>query len=112
MVTLFEKIIARQIPSDILYEDERVIAIKDIHPQAPVHLLIIPKKPIAKIQEVEPEDLFLIGEMIQVAQKLAKEFDIEQGYRLVVNNGEKASQTVFHLHMHLLGGDKLSGTMV
>lgn len=112
MVTLFEKIISKEIPSDTVYEDEKVIAIKDINPQAPVHLLIIPKKPIAQIHEMDSLDLPLMGEMIKVVQKLAKEFHIEDGYRLVINNGEKAAQTIFHLHMHLLGGQKLSGAMV
>ncbi len=112
MVTVFEKIISKEIPSDTVYEDEKIIAIKDINPQAPVHLLIIPKKPIAKIHEMDSSDLPIMGEMIKVAQKLAKEFHIEDGYRLVINNGEKAAQTIFHLHMHLLGGKKLSGIMV
>ena len=105
--TIFEKIIDRELPSDIVFENERVIAIKDISPVAPVHFLIISKKPILGLQFVEKNDLPLIGEMIQVAQKLAKEFSITDGYRLIINNGREAGQTIFHLHFHLLGGRPL-----
>ena len=109
MTTLFEKIIAREVPSDVLYEDDAIIAIRDIAPQAPIHLLIIPKEPIAKVQDVK--ELDLIGKMVRVAQNLAKELHIESGYRLVINNGAEAGQTVFHLHMHLLGGAPLGDRM-
>lgn len=109
MTSLFEKIIAGELPSEKLYEDERIIAIRDINPQAPVHLLIIPKEPVPKVHDLK--ETALIGEMVAVAQKLAKELGVSQGYRLVINNGEEAGQTVFHLHMHLLAGERLSDRM-
>lgn len=109
MTTLFEKIIAGEIPSEKLYEDETIIAIRDLYPQAPVHILIIPKKPVAKIQDLQ--ELEVMGQMIAVVQKLAKELGIADGYRLVINNGKKAGQSIFHLHMHLLGGEPLSDRM-
>lgn len=108
MVTIFEKIINKEIPAIILYEDDEVIAIKDKFPKAPVHLLIISKKVISSFQEIEKKDLPIIGRMIEVSQKLAKEFKIENAYRIVTNIGEKAGQSIFHLHFHLLGGKTLS----
>jgi len=107
MVTLFEKIINRELPAEIVYENPRILAIKDIAPAAPVHLLIFPKKPIPDLQSVESEDLPLIGECIQVAQELARTFDLLDGYRLITNKGARAGQTIWHLHFHLLGGRKL-----
>lgn len=107
MSTIFGKIIEGTLPSDKVFENETILAIKDIHPVAPVHLLIIPKKPIRSIQEIESEDLGLIKEVIQVAQNLAKEFGIEKGYRLLTNCGPEAGQSVFHLHFHLIGGRAL-----
>jgi len=106
-MSIFEKIIKKEIPADIVFENEKVIAIKDISPQAPVHLLIIPKKKIKDIQSVKEEDSPLISECIKVAQKLAEEFNILEGYRLLTNNGRGAGQTIFHLHFHLLGGRSL-----
>lgn len=107
MSTIFEKIINGEISSEKLFENERIIAIKDIHPRAPVHVLIIPKKVIPNLQSVEKQDLPLMSEIIDVAQQLAKQLNIEDGYRMVVNNGEMAGQEIFHLHFHLLGGKKL-----
>lgn len=107
MASLFTKIIKGEIPSDKVFENERIVAFKDINPAAPVHVLIVPKKEIKNLQDVKPEDLPLIGEMVQVAQQLAKEFKIEEGYRLVTNNGSPAGQTIFHLHFHLIGGKQL-----
>lgn len=107
MPTIFGKIIKGELPSEKVYESERILVIKDIHPVAPVHLLIISKKEIPNLQSVSVGDLPLIGEMIAVAQQLAKEFNIEQGYRLLTNNGEPAGQTIFHLHFHLIGGRPL-----
>jgi len=107
MTTIFGKIIAGEIPAEKVYEDDHILAIKDINPKAPVHILIIPKKEIPDIQSVTEEDLPLIGEVIRVAQKLAKENDILEGYRLLVNNGPLAGQSIFHLHFHLIGGSKL-----
>ncbi len=105
---LFEKIIAKEIPSDMLYQDEYVTAFRDINPQAPVHVLIIPNKNIPTVNAAEAEDEQLLGKLFLVAKKLAKELGVaEQGYRLIVNCNEDGGQDVFHLHMHLLGGRKL-----
>lgn len=106
-MTIFSKIINREIPATIVFENEKIIAIKDIAPKAPIHLLIIPKKAIKDLQSVEESDLPLIGECVKVAQKLAEEFGIEEGYRFLANCGSDAGQTVFHLHFHLLGGRPL-----
>lgn len=108
MTTVFGKIIRGELPCEKVYETENVFAFKDIAPKAPVHILIIPKKEIPNLQAVKPEDYPLIGEMIGVAQKLAKELKIDDGYRLLVNNGPKSGQAVDHLHFHLLGGKRLS----
>lgn len=105
-MSIFTKIIKREISSDILYENEHLIVINDIAPQAPVHLLIIPKKEITNLQAVKDSMVFV--EIFKAVQKLAKDFGIENGYRLVVNNGKGAGQTVDHLHFHLLGGKTLS----
>jgi len=105
--TIFSKIINKEMPAEIVFENDKVIAIQDIAPKAPVHLLIMPKKPIKDVQSVEPGDLELIGECIKVAQQLAKEYETEGGYRLLTNNGPSAGQSVFHLHFHLLGGRPL-----
>lgn len=107
MKTVFERIIQGELPAEKVFENERIIAIKDIAPKAPVHLLIITKKVIPDLQSVQTEDLHLIGEIVQIAQKLAKEFDIEDGYRLLTNIGSDAGQVIFHLHFHLLGGHHL-----
>lgn len=110
-MTIFAKIISGIIPSEKVFENERIIAIKDIHPVAPIHFLIMPKKEIPTLQDLQESDLSLVGEIVVVAQKLAKEFDIEDGYRLIVNNGSDAGQTVFHLHFHLIGGRQLHHNM-
>lgn len=107
MTTIFGKIISRELPAEIVYENEHILAIKDIHPAAPVHLLIMPKKEIKDIQSLEPEDYWLLGEVVKVAQILAEEFKVSDGYRLLTNNGSLAGQTIFHLHFHLLGGRHL-----
>lgn len=107
-MTIFKKIIDGELPTEKIFENERIIVIKDIHPQAPVHLLIIPKKEIKDLQSVTPEDLPLISEMMSVVQQLAESHHLtEEGYRLLTNNGPAAGQIVFHLHFHLLGGRKL-----
>lgn len=110
MTTIFSKIIAGELPAEKVFENERLLVIKDIHPRAPVHLLIMPKKEIPNLQSLQTEDLSLFGEMIQVAQKLAVECQLMDGYRIVINNGLQAGQTVSHLHLHLIGGRSL-GTM-
>jgi histidine triad (HIT) family protein len=107
MTTVFAKIIEGKIPSKKVFENERILAIEDIAPLAPVHILIMPKKEIRNLQDVKPEDLSLIAEIVQVAQKLADEYNIEEGYRLVTNNGIEGGQGVFHLHFHLIGGRQL-----
>jgi len=101
---IFLKIIERKIPANIVYEDEHCLAFRDVNPQAPVHVLIIPRKPIATHDEITVEDAQLLGNLHLVAVKLAKELGLSQGYRLVVNCREQAGQTVPHLHLHLLGG--------
>jgi histidine triad (HIT) family protein len=106
--TLFGKIASGEIPADLLYEDEEVVAFRDISPQAPVHLLVIPRKPIPTLNAVQPEDAALIGKLFLVAAKLAaREGIAESGYRTVVNCNAGAGQTVFHLHLHVLGGRPL-----
>ena len=109
MSTIFEKIINGELAAEKVFENENIIAIKDINPLAPIHILIIPKKNITDIQSVGKEDLALVGEMIAVAQTLATRFGITDGYRLVTNNGSLAGQTIFHLHFHLIGGRHLGG---
>lgn len=105
--TIFSKIISGELPADKVFENERIIAFKDINPAAPTHILIVPKKEIPDLQSLSPEDLPLIGEIVTVAQVLAERFGITDGYRLLTNNGVSAGQTVFHLHFHLIGGRKL-----
>ena len=107
MKTLFEKIIDDEIPSEKVFENERIIAIKDIAPVAPVHLLVIPKRRIPDLSHTTPEDGALLAEVLQVAVKLAKQFGVENGFRLLTNNGPTAGQTIFHLHFHLIGGRSL-----
>lgn len=103
--TLFTKIIERDIPADIVYEDDEIIAFNDINPQAKVHILIVPKNPIPTINDVEKKDAELLGKMILVAKELAHKNKIaEKGYRLVFNCNEQGGQMVFHIHLHLLGG--------
>lgn len=104
MTTIFGQIIRGELYAEKVFENENILAIKDKYPAAPVHILIMPKKEIHKLQDVSEEDSHLITEIIRVAQHLAKEFGIEKGYRLLVNNGEEAGQTIFHLHFHLMGG--------
>ncbi len=108
MTTVFAKIIAGQLPCQKVFENERILAIKDLYPVAPVHILIMPKKEIASLQDLQSEDYSLLGEIVAVAQKLAIEFDITDGYRLLTNSGSEAGQTVFHLHFHLIGGRPLA----
>lgn len=108
MSTVFGLIIQGKLPAKKVFENERILAIEDIHPVAPVHILIIPKKPIVNLQAVEKEDLPLIGEIVEVAQKIAEEKGILDGYRLLTNSGADSGQTIFHLHFHLIGGRVLS----
>lgn len=105
--TLFSKIIKREIPADIIYEDDDALAFRDINAQAPVHFLVIPKKPIAKLSDAQAEDQTLLGHLLLVANKVAAQEGLTD-FRLNVNNGAGASQTVFHLHIHVLGGRPFS----
>lgn len=101
--TIFSKIIKREIPADIVYEDELALAFRDVNPQAPVHILVIPKQAIAKISEAEHSDRELLGHLLLVCAEIAKEQGLEKGFRLVINNGDDGGQTVYHLHIHILG---------
>lgn len=108
MSTIFSKIIAREIPADIVYEDDLVMAFKDIQPQTPVHILIIPKQEIPTVNDVTAADEAALGRMFTVAARIAEDYGIaESGYRLMVNCNKDARQEVFHLHMHILGGRPL-----
>ena len=108
MPTIFSKIIAREIPAEIVYQDDRVTAFKDINPSAPVHILIIPNREIPTVDDVTPEDEAVLGHLFVVAKEVARQLGIaDSGYRLIVNCKADGGQEVFHLHMHLLGGRKL-----
>ena len=102
--TIFQKIIDKDLPADIVYEDVSCLAFKDINPVAPVHILVIPKKRIEKISDSNTEDKELLGHLFLVAGNIARDLGIEEAFRLVVNNGAGAQQTVFHLHIHLIAG--------
>ena len=107
--TLFERIIDREIEADIVWENERIIAFNDISPQAPTHILIVPKKVISSLNELEEEDRDLIGEMFIVAKNIAEEKGIsENGYRTIFNTNDYGGQTVYHLHLHFIGGRKMT----
>jgi len=106
--TLFQRIISREIPATIEYEDDRAIVIRDIQPEAPVHLLIIPKQLIARIGDATPHDEAVLGHLFVVAGKVAAQLDLKNGFRLVVNHGPHACETIPHLHIHLLAGRQMS----
>lgn len=112
MSTVFGLIIQGKLPSKKVFENERILAIEDLHPVAPVHILIMPKKEIRNLQSLEPQDFHLLGEIVQVAQQIAEEKGIEEGYRLITNNGPDAGQTIFHLHFHLIGGQVMSHRLI
>lgn len=109
MSTIFSKIINKEIPADIVFESDNILVFKDINPQAPIHVLIIPKIEIPKVTDIKgSEHSVLLGEMIDAANKIAKDFGIaNDGFRLVFNSGENGGQEVYHLHLHLLGGRKM-----
>ena len=106
--TLFEKIAAREISAQIVFEDDLVLAIRDINPQAPTHVLIFPKRAVPRIAEATPDDHKLLGHLLLKAAEVAKTLDLKGGYRLVINNGVDGGETVPHLHVHLLGGRHLA----
>ncbi|KAE9551907.1 hypothetical protein FO519_004866 [Halicephalobus sp. NKZ332] len=105
--TIFGKIIRKEIPANIIYEDEHVLAFHDVSPQAPVHFLVIPKKPINMLQNAASEDEALLGKLLLAARQVAKDQGLAEGYRVVVNNGKHGCQSVYHLHLHVLGGRQL-----
>lgn len=107
MSTLFEKIIAREIPANIEHEDDQCIVIHDIQPQAPVHVLVIPKKPIPRVGEAEDGDGALLGHLLLTARDVARKLELEEGFRVVINNGPHGCESVPHLHVHLLGKRQL-----
>ena len=108
MATIFDKIIAREIPADIVFEDEHVLAFRDINPQAPVHVLFIPKRPVATLNDLQPGDEALVGRLAMAAAAWAKRQGFaEDGYRIVMNCNRDGGQTVFHIHLHLLAGRAL-----
>ncbi|MBE9192626.1 histidine triad nucleotide-binding protein [Gloeocapsopsis crepidinum LEGE 06123] len=102
--TIFSRIIRREIPADIVYEDDLALAFKDVNPQAPVHILVIPKEPIAKLADAESKDHALMGHLLLTAKRVAQQAGLENGYRVVINTGLDGGQTVYHLHLHILGG--------
>lgn len=109
MATVFTKIISREIPADILYEDDDILAFKDIHPLAPVHVLIIPKREIPTINDLQDDDALLVGRMILVARNIARDLNIsEKGYKLLFRTGRDGGQEIPHIHLHLIGGVRLS----
>ena len=102
--TLFTKIINREIPADIVYEDDQCLAFRDINPQAPVHILLIPKQAITMLVHAEETDQTLLGHLLLKAGEIAKQEGVAEAFRIVINNGEAAGQSVFHLHLHILAG--------
>lgn len=108
--TIFSKIIRKELPADIVYEDDEILAFRDISPQAPVHILVIPKVVIATANDIQPGQAELIGNMVLAAQKIAVQEGIaEDGYRLVMNCNQHGGQLVYHIHLHLMGGHQLGG---
>ncbi|KAM4876773.1 adenosine 5'-monophosphoramidase HINT2 [Thomomys bottae] len=105
--TIFSRILDRSLPADILYEDPQCLVFRDVAPQAPVHFLVIPKKPIPRISQAEEEDQQLLGHLFLVAKKIAQIEGLQDGYRLVINDGKLGAQSVYHLHIHVLGGRQL-----
>ena len=105
--TIFGKIIRREIPANIVYEDDLAIAFKDISPQAPAHILVIPKKPIPRLSDATAEDTQLLGHLLATVKQVAADAGLSNGYRVVINNGNDGGQTVDHLHLHILGGRQM-----
>lgn len=108
MSSIFSKIIKREIPAEVVYEDEHCIAFKDIHPQAPTHVLVVPKKEIPRLVDATAEDQALLGHLLLAVGKIARQLGVEDAFRVAIANGADAGQTVFHLHLHILGGRRFS----
>lgn len=106
--TIFSKIIRREIPAEIVYEDDLAIAFKDVYPQAPVHILVIPKEPITQLADAEAKDHALMGHLLLTVKRVAQQMGLESGYRVVINTGPDGGQTVYHLHLHILGGRQMT----
>ncbi len=106
--TIFSKIIRKEIPADIVYEDNLAIAFRDVNPQAPVHILVIPKEAIAKLSDAESKDHALMGHLLLTVKRVAEQEGLTNGYRVVINNGDDGGQTVHHLHLHILGGRQMA----
>ena len=102
--TIFGKIIRREIPADIIYEDDIALAFRDVNPQAPVHILVIPKQPLPKLADAESQDHAMLGHLLLTVKRVAQQAGLSNGYRVVINNGDDGGQTVNHLHLHILGG--------
>jgi histidine triad (HIT) family protein len=102
--SIFAKIINKQIPADIVYEDDLCLAFRDMNPQAPVHVLLVPKKPLDMLTSAQEEDQALLGHLLLAAAKIARQLKIDGAFRLVINNGEESGQSVFHVHLHILAG--------
>ena len=107
-MTLFERILSGEIPANIVYEDDLVFVINDINPQAPVHVLVIPKKPLPRVGEAHEDDKGLLGHLLLVAARMAKDLELGKGYRIIVNNGPDGGESVPHMHVHLLGGRQMT----
>jgi histidine triad (HIT) family protein len=107
-MTIFEKIIAREIPAEIVLENDKLIAFRDVNPQAPVHVLIVPKRVLPRLADATSEDRELLGELLLAAGELAKKLDLKSGFRVVINSGPDAGESVPHLHVHLLGQRQMS----
>uniref|UniRef100_A0A3B3XJ85 HIT domain-containing protein n=1 Tax=Poecilia mexicana TaxID=48701 RepID=A0A3B3XJ85_9TELE len=105
--TIFSKVIDKSIPADIIYEDDKCLAFRDISPQAPIHFLVIPRVPIPRISAAKDDDAELLGHLLVVAKNVAKQESLSEGYRVVINDGKHGSQSVYHLHIHVLGGRQM-----
>ncbi|XP_008334170.1 histidine triad nucleotide-binding protein 2, mitochondrial isoform X3 [Cynoglossus semilaevis] len=106
--TIFSKVIDKSIPADIIYEDEKCLAFRDVNPQAPVHFLVITRIPIPRISAVKADDAELLGHLLVVAKNVAKQESLTEGYRVVINDGKHGAQSVYHLHIHVLGGRQMT----
>ena len=105
--TIFGKILSKKIPANIIHEDDLCMAFYDINPEAPTHFLVIPRKPIPMLQDVKEEDKTMLGHLMYIAKKKAEDLGLDQGYRVVINNGKDGAQSVYHLHLHVLGGRQM-----